>query len=71
MSDTYVILKNEDDTEQCCTTKENLEASPILKNDVDGRPMILVETFEAESWNAAMTHYHEVMGFEPYKPDDG
>lgn len=31
---------------------------------------ILVKTFEAESWNDAMTQYHVWQDWEPYKPMD-
>ena len=31
-------------------------------------PPTLVTTFEADSWEEAMTEYHRMMGWEPYQP---
>lgn len=30
----------------------------------------LLHTIEASTWNEAMIQYHELMGWEPYKPMD-
>lgn len=35
--------------------------------DADDSPT-LVTTFEADSWEEAMTEYYRMMGWEPYSP---
>ena len=37
----------------------------VLQQNPDS---ILVKVFDAESWNDAMSQYHEFKGWEPYKP---
>jgi len=66
---TYVIMENEDRTEQSVfpKTEENMQKE-YLVFDVDGRPMKIIHEYEADSWNEAMKIANELRGFEPYVP---
>ncbi len=44
----------------------DLSARPDLTHNQE--PQFIKQVFEAESWNDAMTQYHEWQGWEPYKP---
>lgn len=40
--DHWVIFSSEGGGEASLTTKSNVDASPWLKNDLDGKPMIVI-----------------------------
>jgi hypothetical protein len=65
----YVIMQNEDRTEQSVfpKTEENMQKR-CLVFDVDGRPMKIIHEYEAKDWNDAMRIANELRGFEPYVP---
>ena len=66
---TYVIMENEDGTEQSVfeKTEENMRNRALVL-DVDGRPMRVIHEYEADSWNEAMQVANDLRGFGPYVP---
>jgi len=67
----YVSLANESLTEVSCMPFSEFEKrNAFYSKDVDGNDMRVIEDFYAVSWEAAMQHHHELMGWEPYKADN-
>ena len=67
----WIAYQNADRTQAGCTTEEQWHAQPsVHQRDVDGEPMQVVERFRADTYNQAMIHFHELMGYEPYVPMD-
>lgn len=58
----YVITVDELRTEWGLTSRENYDHStnPMLKKDTEGRDLILVKEFEAETWEEAKKIYEEI-----------
>lgn len=65
----YVSYKNANGTERGMTTYEAFHKNPrIHQFYIDGNPMIIVSTFDAESWDAAMQVHYSLNGWGRYVP---
>ena len=62
----YEVWQVKDGTQVTVSTLEGIE-DQRKKGLMPGKWRRL-HRFEAENWTAAMTKYHELMGFEPYRP---
>lgn len=59
----WVLALNEDNTEDILTTREAWDDVPFLRLDVDGRPMVIVKEFEAETFEEAVAVKKEFHGW--------
>lgn len=58
MTQWYVIKDLATSEFDCCPEKELPEYYEVIR------------TFDTDSWNEAMTWFHETMGFDPYECQD-
>jgi len=61
----YIRMISDDGCEHACTLHMNWLQQPFLRLDTNGNPTKVLEIFWADSWEEAMTYYHEVNGWEP------
>ena len=61
---TYEIWWSEETDSTTCTSAQAFRDNPILLEP----DAVLLKSFQACSWEEAMTQMHEFLGFEPYSP---
>jgi len=69
MLSVYIIAEAKDNSESLCCLEKDWKDNPgLYQTSVNGYPMYIKRTIKAETWDEAMTKYHKIMGFEPYRP---